>query len=138
MKFKIKMVPNLGDQQVGRAGIQVMNSLGSAKHDLIILEGEKVDTDIDLASDESIVVKALERPIVYDKDQKAAMPADLTDGDKLEGAPRPTPYNAPNASNAPKTPAPAPLGDKPASGTKEDLHKTTIDTKANEGSHPKR
>ena len=144
MKFKIKLIVNPGDQKVGRAGISVTEG-GVTKHDLIILEGEKVDAEVDIDAGGRIIIDGLDRPVVFDMDQKAAVPLDLTPDDPLADPNRPKPTPQPGTPgdlprfppDKDKSPQPTPVQnqihgkDKPPESGKTDMSKT-IDTSKTE------
>ena len=57
----------------------------------VILEGETIETRLNVPPGGRIEIKELERPLVYDQEQKAAVPMDLTPEDKLSDPNRPKP-----------------------------------------------
>lgn len=100
MKFKIRLVTTPGDKTVNRAQVRVADATGAFMEGSVILEGETIETEVSLAEGQTIEITELVRPVVYDTDQKAAVPADLTPDDKLakratpptEAAPKTEPH----------------------------------------------
>ena len=92
MQFKIKLVPQPGDKSVERAEVVTVSASGGETSPKIILEGEKIDTDVTLLDGQTIHVRALERPLVYDREQHAAIPMDLTPNDPITGRPVSEPH----------------------------------------------
>jgi len=83
MQFKIRLVTKPGDQSIARAGVTKVNTQGVESLDQIVLEGETVETDVTLMEGEKVVIAALPQPMVEDKEQRAAVPMDLTPKDPL-------------------------------------------------------
>ena len=92
MQFKIKLVTQPGDKSVERAEVVTVSASGGETSPKIILEGEKIDTDVTLLDGQTIHVRALERPLVYDREQHAAIPMDLTPNDPITGRPISEPH----------------------------------------------
>lgn len=93
MKFHVKLVVTPGDTQVDRAEITMVDQYGQEDTQKVILEGEKVDVDIMLGAGAKIVIKELERPVVYNPETHAAEYLDLTPKDPLT-TPKPPPTEA--------------------------------------------
>lgn len=91
MDFQIKMNMQPGDAKVSKAVVKIFDNKGVDAYHQVILEGETAETKLMLTPGGRIEVSELERPLVYDAEQKAAVPADLTPDDKLSDPNRPKP-----------------------------------------------
>jgi len=91
MDFTVKMLPHVGDKTVSKATITVHDANGIQTGGQYVLEGETAETRLTLVPGGEIRIKEAERPLVYDQEQKAAVPMDLTPDDKLSDPNRPKP-----------------------------------------------
>jgi len=91
MDFQVKMMVKPGDTHVSKATVEVFDAKSASFTKQVILEGETVETMLNVPPGGRIEVKELERPLVYDQEQKAAVPMDLTPEDKLSDPNRPKP-----------------------------------------------
>ena len=124
MDFQIKMNVKPGDTHVSKATVKVFDAKGAETAKQVVLEGETAETRLTLTPGGRIEVTELERPLVYDPVQKAAVPADLTPEDPLTDPNRPKPG----------TPLPeAPTGKVSGGAFKPD---NVVDTKPATGGAP--
>ena len=93
MDFQIKMMVKAGDTHVSKATVEVFDGKAASYTKQVILEGETVETMLNVPPGGRIEVKEVERPLVYDAEQKAAVPMDLTPKDPLTDPNRPKPDN---------------------------------------------
>lgn len=111
MQFKIRLVTAPGDKSVERAAIKVVDKDGAFLEGQIVLEGETVEAEVTLSAGQTIEVTELIRPTVYDIEQKAAVPMDLTPEDKLKK--RVTPPTTPEPKQTVKEHDPHGMGKVP-------------------------
>ena len=140
MYVQLKLKGGVGDKWLGRATVGTKDKSGIENHDEIILEGETMETDINLQDGHELYVRWMERPVVYDKEQHAAVPADLTPDDPLIDPSLPRPehpiYNPQDGlSDSAKTEygkAPA-TGPMPEPDQKEKERRAKLDKEQAEG-----
>ena len=90
MRVQIKLVIQPGDTAVNRAEVVTIDSQGMEGSQKIILEGEQINTEVDVGTGGRIEIRAIDVPVVYDRDQHATVPLDLTPEDPLTNPNKPT------------------------------------------------
>ena len=75
MDFQVKMMPTLGDQEVGKAVIKMYDENGMALDGQFVLEGETADTRLHMPPGGRMEVKEYDKNEVYDTSQHSAVPA---------------------------------------------------------------
>ena len=83
MKFKIRLIPSIvaaegrakpepGAPNLERAALIMVNKSGEEDPDQMILEGETVETEVSIAEGSKLIIKELDRPVVYNPETMAA------------------------------------------------------------------
>jgi hypothetical protein len=98
MKFKIKLIVDPGDMTVSRAQVRVADKDGAFLDGQVILEGEKIETDVMLMEGQTIEVTELMRPVVYNPETCGAEYLDLTPKDPVAGRMKPPTEPSPKSS----------------------------------------
>jgi hypothetical protein len=93
MDFEIKMRPQPGDSELSKAVVRTYSAQGGQLSGQIVLEGETAETRLMLQTGGRIEITELNRPLVYDPEQFAAVPVDFTPEDTLTDPNRPKPDN---------------------------------------------
>jgi len=83
MDLVIKMRAKPGDKHVGKAVIKMYDSTGADTGGQVLLEAETAETGLTLPPGGFCEITEAKRPVIYDSEQKAAMPVDFTPGDPL-------------------------------------------------------
>jgi hypothetical protein len=91
MKFKIKMLVEPGNKFVTKGVITKVDAKGVESVDQMILEGEKVEVDCNVAAGEALMVRELPPPMkVEDMATKPATWEDVAEAAKAAQPPPPT------------------------------------------------
>jgi len=122
MDIIVKMRVKPGDTEVSKATINMHDDKGAELPGQLLLEGETAETNLMIPPGGYCVIREYERPLVYDREQHAAVPADLTPEDPIEAKKK-------AKDEAANKPHPEPLHgkDKTPESTKAD-YRNTIDT----------
>lgn len=89
MDLVIKMRVKPGDKHVDKALIKMYNEDMSEMDGQLLLEGETAETGLQIPPGGFCTISEVKRPVIYDQEQKAALPVDFTPGDPLESPLRP-------------------------------------------------
>jgi len=100
MDIIVKMRVKPGDTEVSKATINMHDDKGAELPGQLLLEGETAETNLMIPLGGYCVIREYERPLVYDREQHAAVPADLTPEDPIEGKAKDRPVGTPSDKDA--------------------------------------
>ena len=87
MDVVIKMRVKQGDKHVSKALIKMYDEDGVQLDGQLLLEGETAETGLTIPEGGYCAISEVRRPIIFDREQKAAMEVDFTPGDPLTQPP---------------------------------------------------
>ena len=89
MDLVVKMRVKPGDTHVSKALIKMYNEDMTEMDGQLLLEGETAETGLQIPPGGFCTISEVKRPVIYDQEQKAAVPVDFTPGDPLQSPLRP-------------------------------------------------